>query len=103
MNAIQFLFRTKFYQCDAFIDDSEQPCLVFVILRDKALIAEFGDEVSLKTDLVNLLPRKDDTPHLLDLRRAIFAAVKNTADFQQAKKKWQQKMEASGDALAGNE
>jgi hypothetical protein len=90
MNAnIDFIFRKKLYKAELFFDDSEYPCFVFVIIHDKALIEEFGDEITLKTDLQKLLPKKDDYPELVGLREAIFSIAKNTAVFLAGKEKWQ--------------
>lgn len=70
------------------IDDSEFPCLVFVIVRDKELIDEFGDEITLKTDFEKLLPQKDDHPAINAIREDIFAIAKNTTPFLNAKERW---------------
>jgi hypothetical protein len=79
---IEFIFRNKLYKGEMFIDDSEDPCLVFIILNDDELISEFGDEIILKTDFENLLPKRDDYPALLELRKDLFAMVRNTEAFQ---------------------
>ena len=84
---VQFIFRGKLYFCRAFIDSSEYPCLLFVFLKEKELILRFGEEVTLKTDFETLLPKKDDYPALVELRRAIFDAVKYTSAFLAAKQK----------------
>ncbi|RYF87062.1 MAG: hypothetical protein EON98_01730 [Chitinophagaceae bacterium] len=55
-----------------FVEDSEFPCFVFVIVRDRELVEEFGDEISLKTDFESLLPKKDNYPKIKELRVAIF-------------------------------
>lgn len=89
---ISFIFRKKLYEGEMFIEDSEHPCIVFVIVRDKEIAEEFGDEIVLKTDYENLLSKKDDSyPGLLELRQAIFSIVKNTTLFLEARKKWQMK------------
>jgi hypothetical protein len=88
---IEFIFREKYYKGEVFIEDSEFPCIVFLIIRDKDFIEEFGDEVVLKTDYESLLPKQDDLPQLRELREAAFSIVKNTAPFLEAKKKWQEK------------
>jgi hypothetical protein len=82
---VQFLYKGKLYQCEAYIDYTEFPCFVFIILSDKGLVKDFGDEITIKTDLENLLPRKDDYPELVELRKAIFNAVKYTRRFLQIK------------------
>jgi hypothetical protein len=90
MNApIEFLFREKLYKGEMFVDYSEYPCLIFVIVRDKELAEEFGDEITLKTDFVNLLPKKDDYPETMILREAIFSVARYTAVFLAAKEEYQ--------------
>lgn len=89
---IEFIFRTKLYKGHMFIEDSEFPCIVFIIVRDNEIIEEFGDEIVLKTDFETLLAKKDDYPALRELREAVFPIVKNTALFSEAKNKWQQKL-----------
>ena len=83
---IEFIFRNKLYKGEMFIDDSENPCLVFIILNDDELKNEFGEEIILKTDFENLLPKRDDYPALLEMRKSLFAIVRNTEAFQMAKK-----------------
>lgn len=78
---VQFVFRKVLYSCEAFIDYTEEPCYIFCMLRNERLIQEFGDEVTIKTDCHKLLPKKDDYPALVELRQAIFSAVKNTREF----------------------
>ena len=86
---INFCFREKSYQGEVFVEDSEFPCLVFVILRQQELQKEFGEEITVKTDFETLLPKKDDYPALVELRKTVLATVKNTERFISAKKKWQ--------------
>jgi hypothetical protein len=82
---VQFLYKEKLYPCEAYIDYTEFPCFVFIILSDKGLVQEFGDEITIKTDLEKVLPRKDDYPELVELRKAIFDSVKYTGRFLQIK------------------
>ena len=88
-----FTFRKKTRCFEPFIDDSEFPCYIFVILEDEELAAEFGRDVTLKTDFETLLPRQDDTPSLLALRQTIFDTLKTTVLFQQAKAAWQERQQ----------
>ena len=83
---VQFIFRNKVRSCIVYIDGSADPCYIFVILFDKELINEFGDEVTIKTDCEKRLPKRDDYPQLIELRQAIFDAVKNIPGFIEAKK-----------------
>lgn len=92
---IDFIFRKKLYKGELFIEDSEFPFFVFVILRDKDLVQEFGEEITIKTDFENPLPRKDDYPEMLALRDAIFSIAKNTPVFLAKRDKWLQKANAS--------
>jgi len=85
---IEFLFREKLYKAQMFVDGSELPCLVFVILYDKDLVEEFGDEIVLKTDCEKILPRRDDVGALVELTEAIFAIARNTPAFLAVKDKW---------------
>ncbi|GAC1424964.1 MAG: hypothetical protein NVS1B13_13800 [Flavisolibacter sp.] len=73
---VQFIFRRESCLCRAFVDVSEYPCYIFVLLRQPKLINEFGEEVSIKNDFEILLPKKDDYPDLVELRQAIFDAIK---------------------------
>ncbi len=76
-----FTFRNKEYSCNVCIDNSEYPCYVFVTLDDTSLINEFGEEITLKTDAEKTLPRNDDYPELIELRRSIFNVVKMLPEF----------------------
>lgn len=78
---LSFFFRNIARSCLAYLDASEEPCYVFVQLTDPALIEEFGDEVTIKTDLVQRLPRKDDYEELVALRQAIFNSLKEDPRF----------------------
>ena len=85
---IDFLFRKKLYEGKIFVDGSELPCLVFVILYDQELEEEFGDEITLKTDFEKLLLGKNDYKALAELKEAIFSIARNTAPFVAVKEKW---------------
>jgi hypothetical protein len=78
---LSFTFRNKVYDCDFFIDNSCFPCFIFVFLKDKDLIKEFGDDITIKTDGDNRLPKKDDYPELAALRQALFDVIKTTPAF----------------------
>lgn len=80
---VQFLFRRKLYSCVFFIDTAEHPIYIFCLLKDKELIEEFGDEISIKTDGVQMLSRRYEYPALVELRQSIFGAVRNTTEFEQ--------------------
>jgi hypothetical protein len=99
--SINFFFRNRLCHCDVFVDKAEFPCYVFTILRDKDLISEFGNDVTLKTDFETSLSRSDDTPSLLALRNAIYYALKETALFLQTKAVWKNG-DKSPQSLYGN-
>jgi hypothetical protein len=71
------------YSCVFFIDIAEHPIFIFCLLKDRELIEEFSDEVSIKTDGVQMLPRKYDYPALVELKQSVFGAVRNTKEFDQ--------------------
>lgn len=82
---LEFYFRSKARKCTSFIDSSEFPWLVFVVLADGELIQEFGDEITLKTDGKKLLPKSDDYAELVLLRQSIFNALLRWPKFNDAK------------------
>ena len=84
---IEFNFRNKNYSCIFYVDVSADPCFVFVILSDKELINEFGEDVTIKTDCINLLPRNDDYHELKELRKSLFSVIKTTPEFIALKEK----------------
>lgn len=84
---IQLPFRNKLYRCTVYIDISEDPCFVFIVLIDDELVIEFGEDVTLETDCVTLLPKADDYTELVALRQAIFDVVKTLPEFSVAQKK----------------
>ena len=84
---IQFTFRNKGHSCNIYIDSTAHPCYIFVILTDKDLIKEFGDEITIKKDCEKRLPKKDDFAELVELRESIFSAVKTIPEFNAVKKR----------------
>lgn len=86
---LPFVFRDKNWVCTACIDASEDPCYVFIQLKDRLLIEEFGDEVTVKTDLEKRLPKKDDYGELLYLRQSLFDALKDHPRFRGARRQRQ--------------
>lgn len=78
---LHFEFRSKTYSSIAFVEQSEEPVLVFFILKGAELINEFGDEITIKTDMENTLPKKHDTDHTLELRQALWIALKQSPRF----------------------
>lgn len=70
-----------------YIDSASDPCYVFAELRDAELIAEFGEEITVKTDFEIRLPKQDDYPALTEIRQSIFAAVKFLPEFVAAHQK----------------
>ena len=84
---LEFTFRNKGHTCNIYIDSTAHPCYIFVILTDKELIKEFGDEITIKTDCEKRLPKKDDYSELVELRESIFSAVKTIPEFIAVKKR----------------
>lgn len=79
--AQSFTYRNNIYRCEYYIDNSEFPCLIFVLLRDEDLIVRFGEDVTIMTDGEKLLAQKDDYPELSGLQNALFDAIKMIPDF----------------------
>jgi hypothetical protein len=84
---LKFIFREKLFTCEVCIDCSEDPSFVFVLLADEELVSEFGDEITIKTDFISRLARRDDLDNLVLLRQAIFDSLKFHPMFLQAKAK----------------
>jgi len=84
---IKFMFRGKQYGCIVNVDSSSNPCYAFIELQDDKLIAEFGKDISVKTDFKNRLSKKDDYPALVEIRESIFAAIKELPEFKAATNK----------------
>ncbi|MDP9493367.1 MAG: hypothetical protein M3P17_04300, partial [Thermoproteota archaeon] len=78
---IGFTFRKKDYSCNICIDNSAYPCYVFVSFTDKDLVKEFGNELTIKTDCEKRLPKRDDYAELVEIRQAIFDAIKTMPEF----------------------
>lgn len=79
---VTFYFRNKVYKALAYFSFDEEPCYIFTLLQNPELIYEFGEEITIKTDCNVLLPKKDDYTELVELRQAIFNAVKITRAFE---------------------
>jgi hypothetical protein len=52
-----------------------------VLLKDKDLIEEFGEDITIKTDGDIRLAKKDDYPKLAALRQTLFDVIKTTPTF----------------------
>lgn len=83
----RYIFRGELCSARAFFSFEEEPYFVFLWLYDSDIVNEFGDEVSIKTDLKKVLPRKNDYKSLIDLELAIFEALKEQPAFLQEKAK----------------
>jgi hypothetical protein len=81
------MFRNRLCKASCFFSFESDPCFLFITLYDKDLISYFGEEISIKSDCEHLLPRKDDTPLLVELRQAILSAAVNTPEFREEKEK----------------
>lgn len=78
---VPIIFRNKASICTIYIDSSKNPCYLFVDLQGQELIAEFGKEITIKTDFNIRLPKQDDYPALVLLRDVIFNALKHFPEF----------------------
>jgi hypothetical protein len=78
---VPFYFRSQLCSVEAYFSFDKEPCYIFLSLRDRDLIQEFGEDITIKTDCVRVLPRKDDNAELIRLRQAIFEAFKTTRAF----------------------
>jgi hypothetical protein len=78
---VYYTFRGKVCAARAFFSFEQEPYFIFLWLFDSALINEFGDEISIKTDLEKVLSRKNDYKGLMELEEAIFAALKKEPAF----------------------
>ncbi|RYZ45936.1 MAG: hypothetical protein EOO14_25155 [Chitinophagaceae bacterium] len=79
---LTFIFSGYIYTCEAHVDNSAYPCLVFVRLQEQALTDRFGEKLTIKTNFDGLLPRQDDRPELTMLRQAILDALQRTPEWQ---------------------
>jgi len=69
----------------AYLSFEDDPCFIFIDLLSIPLIEEFGREITIKTDCDEVLPKKDDYDALVELRVAIFEALKISPEFQHEK------------------
>ena len=98
---VPFTFRNIASACTIHIDSSATPCYVFIDLISKDLIYEFGEEITIKTDFVKLLPRQEDYPALVVLNDVIFDAIKVLPEFM-AKRRLVTKLANSSVRLSTN-
>ncbi len=80
--SIRFEFEGRAFVADAFFSFDQQPYYIFMSLHDSTLIEYFGEEVTIKTDLFRVLPKKDDYPNLIELRQKMFNAIKSSQVFR---------------------
>ncbi len=78
---VYYTYRGKGCAARAFFSFEQEPFYIFLWLYDSELINEFGDEISIKTNLETVLPRKNDYKELVELEEAIFAVLKNEPTF----------------------
>lgn len=83
----RYTYRGSIRSARAFFSFEEEPCFIFLWLYDSDLVDEFGDEISIKTDLESVLPRRNDYKKLVELELAIFAALKEEPAFLYEKSK----------------
>ncbi len=75
------------YSCNYEIDNSEDPCFVFVTFNDKTLIKKYGGELTIKTDFQDLLPFEDGHSVLNELRQDVFNGLKSHPEMNFARLK----------------
>ncbi|MDB5196459.1 MAG: hypothetical protein JWP88_830 [Flaviaesturariibacter sp.] len=85
---LPFILNGEACTCDIFVDNTENPCLVFVVLHGAGLVANFGEEITIKTDCESLLPRRDDMPRLTHLRQAILDALLKRPEWMIVQRKY---------------
>jgi hypothetical protein len=89
MDTLQFIFRERVSTGQVCIGCAEDPAFILIVLKDKRLVAEFGKDVTIMTDFISLVARRNDTAELSELRQAIFGALKYHPLFvKEATKKW---------------
>lgn len=76
-----FSFEETIYSCTYVIDSDPEPCYIFVVLNNHDLIKRFGEEVTIKTDFVTSLSRRNDYQQLTALRQSIFTGISITPQF----------------------
>lgn len=76
-----FYFRGSKCGARAFFSFERNPYFIFLWLYDSELVLEFSDEISIKTDLEQVLPRKNDYASLVDLELTLFEALQKEPEF----------------------
>ncbi|GAA4330543.1 hypothetical protein [Flaviaesturariibacter amylovorans] len=79
--ALPFMLHGTRYSCDAHIDATEFPCLVFVCFYHPDLLAVYGNEITVKTDFDFLLLRTDECIELTTVRQAILDALQRQPEW----------------------
>lgn len=84
-HTIDFHFRGKLYAATVYLSLQEDGCYIFAFFKDKDLITEFGSDVDIHTDCMEVLPDKVTNDHVTALKTAILEAVKKLPQFQEQK------------------
>ena len=80
---IQFTFSQKFHEALVFFDYKIESCCLFVFFEEgDDLTKEFGDDISIETDMEKVLPMEHPYPEIEELRVAVFEAIKKTPEFE---------------------
>jgi hypothetical protein len=89
MNTLQFIFREKLCTGEISVTSPNDTFFFLIALKDRSLAAEFGKDVTIMTDFISLVGRKNDVDGMTELKQSIFAALKFHPSFvQAAAKRW---------------
>lgn len=86
-HSTSFLFRGNLYKVEFCLSFDEDPLFIFCIFKDPLLIRNFGDELTIKTDGHLVLPSRVDWDEINYLKEAVFAAIWQTAEYEEVTKK----------------
>lgn len=81
-NRILFHFKGKKYAALAHLSLQAEGCYIFSFLEDPDLVAEFGADIDIHTDCVEVLPDQTTNNDVTILKKAILDAVKELPEFQ---------------------
>ncbi len=84
---VYYTYRGKASAASAFFSFEEDPYYIFLWLHDPVHVSAFGNEISIKTDLAKVLPKKNDYNGLVELESILFAALQQEPSFIAAKTK----------------
>jgi hypothetical protein len=85
VNHIHFNFRGQSYPATVHLSLQDDGCYIFTFLEDKALIAEFGSDIDIATDCIDVIPDHTTNDAITTLKVAILEAVKQLPEFHAQK------------------